>query len=396
MALPPVGPLDELGSLDRSLLHLFVTGPGEGEGLAIALPATEWLLVDGSRARRQGNNDAYPVLELVRRFRSAGDSVDLVFTHPHRDHCWGIPELIEELAPRTVATVGTDRPGATLVAEVDALEAAFAARTTAQAVRRNQVLQALRAIESWCDPTQQPSGRLISLHDGIQLPLRSDAVAVYARSPVLSWLTDQDLVHLATDRPNAMSTVLEVVFGNTSLILGADLPERDHHGIVPSGWTTVLQLHPRLVHHHGWKVPHHGSREALHPDLVGAYPRSRAWCLTPFNSSSLPRTDDADGLDQLVRGQSPVHLTSLPLSKSAQAAVDDGRVTPSELAEAIVHLGRGDRFQQGDTVWHAGTGTAPLDAVWHVAFDDEGQVVARHRGAAAVEVFARAPAAGAQ
>lgn len=38
--------IDELKALDRSLLHLFVTGPRDGEGLALALPGTGWVLID--------------------------------------------------------------------------------------------------------------------------------------------------------------------------------------------------------------------------------------------------------------------------------------------------------------------------------------------------------------
>jgi len=157
---------------------------------------------------------------------------------------------------------------------------------------------------------------------------------------------------------------------------------------VATGWDLVLNDHPHLVHHDVLKVPHHGSRDALHKALVGPMRKVRAWCLTPFNSASLPKTDDEDGLDTLLAGQSPVMLTAMSLSRRLQAAHDDGRVTPAELGDATAALRSSKTFWDGDTVWRAGTALAPLDAVWCVAIGADGQIAGRWRGPAAVEVFA--------
>lgn len=385
MALPTVTRLDNLGSLDDELLYLFVAGPGEGEGLALALPGGGWLLVDGCRAVKQGADDSFPVHEIVERFGPGRVVEALVLTHPHRDHVWGIPELIETFKPRRVGTVGTTREGETLVAEVDAISKARPATTSAN-LRTSAVLHALTAIEEWCDPSQPEYGQLLSLHEGQQIPLDTNTVIVTARSPSLAWLRGEDLAELAVERANSLSVVLEVEFGRTRLVLGADMPEDDHGGRVPCGWSYMLGQRAELAYHTGLKVPHHGSREALHPDLIASYSQSRAWCVTPFNSSSLPKPDSDDGLDMLVRAESPIMLTSLSLSKKLQAASDEGRLTPPQVASALEAFRSGSTFQVGDTVWRAGTGTGPLDAVWCVAFDDRGNVVQRYRGAAALEV----------
>jgi hypothetical protein len=136
------------------------------------------------------------------------------------------------------------------------------------------------------------------------------------------------------------------------------------------------------------KVPHHGSAEAIHPDLMGSFVQPRAWCLTPFNSSSLPSTDDQDGLDTILAAQSPVMLTALSVSRKLQIAHEAGRVTRATLGAGTAAVRRSSLFKSDDTVWRVSTALGPMDPVWCVAFDSEGGIVNRWRGDAAVEVWA--------
>jgi beta-lactamase superfamily II metal-dependent hydrolase len=55
--------------------------------------------------------------------------------------------------------------------------------------------------------------------------------------------------------PNVVSTMFEIEFGDTRLVLGSDLTLQ--------GWTDALQVRPELGAHHGLKVPHHGSRAGV-------------------------------------------------------------------------------------------------------------------------------------
>lgn len=149
----------------------------------------------------------------------------------------------------------------------------------------------------------------------------------------------------------------------------------------------------RIVEHVGLKVPHHGSREAIHGRLAEKGRAARAWLLTPFNSSSLPRTDDGDGLDELLAAQDPVLLTAPSLSARFQAAFDEGRVSRGELSALTAALRREGLFKTGDTVARAGTATGPLDAIWAAEFDAGGAVRGLWRGPAACLVHERRPAA---
>lgn len=335
MALPVAQPLSELTRLERSLLYVFLAGPGQGEGIAVALPGAGWLLIDNCRTA----DEALPLERLYLRFRDSGDDRVrlLLLTHPHRDHASGFNDLLDGCEPELVALTGLAPPEKTLeLGEV----AAHVCSPDADHLR------------AWLD-------------DGTALDPR---------------------------QANAISAVLRLAFGDSLVILGGDLPVSKGGSEVPTGWNSVMRRHPDLSGHQCLKVPHHGSREALHPVLLGAAPTAdRAWMLTPFNSSGLPRPDDEDGLDVLLRSQSPVLLSARSLSSKFQAASAEGRVLRGELDRQTQSLKRDVRYREGDTVVTRSTARAALDPVWGVAMDRSGRVVGRWRGSAAVEVVSAAP-----
>lgn len=86
------GTLESLSALDRSLLHVFVAGPGYGEGIAAALPGSGWVLLDGCRVSR----GRLPLLEILNRWRLPGEPIEaFLLTHPHTDHAFGVRDLLE-------------------------------------------------------------------------------------------------------------------------------------------------------------------------------------------------------------------------------------------------------------------------------------------------------------
>lgn len=105
VSLPPAVDLEKLDALDDALLYVFVAGPGIGEGVAVALPREGWLFVDGCRTL----SDSFPLRELFERFRRKTDRVlGVILTHPHRDHAYGVAELIGELSPEFVGVAGLE------------------------------------------------------------------------------------------------------------------------------------------------------------------------------------------------------------------------------------------------------------------------------------------------
>jgi hypothetical protein len=57
------------------------------------------------------------------------------------------------------------------------------------------------------------------------------------------------------------------------LLLGADVPS--------SEWPEIAAAFPGLNRHAAMKVPHHGSREAIHSSYADGDP-GRFWVITPF------------------------------------------------------------------------------------------------------------------
>lgn len=386
-----------LPALDRRLLHVFVAGPGEGEGIAIALPERGWILVDGCVAPgRPASRDPrvrFPLAAIHDRYGApTDDPVELMLlTHPHVDHAHGFAELIEALEPRRVALTGVNDPLWSLADEAEAYESLRPRASTATQQSTGRVTLALRAIESY----GAERGAILAACEGVTLH-RASGLGVVACSPTGTWLQGRrdegvladDMVH----RANWLSAVLSVELGRTRVVLGGDLPVRDGSGTVPTGWDAVLAKRPELVWHQGLKVPHHGSRDARHPDLIEARDQERAWCLTPFNSSGLPRTDADDGLDRLLRGNDRVLLTAPSRSRQMQRALDEHRVTPADLAKITGRPPPSPGFGPADTTYRAPRALDALDAVWCVGFDDAGRVAGRWRGQAAVEVVAARPA----
>jgi|GEM_PF-2528315 len=383
-------PLGALTRLNRDWLHVFVAGPGQGEGIAVALPERGWMLVDGcSTADRR-----FPLEAILQQWRMTDDDPveAMVLTHPHEDHVEGVAELIEALSPKQVAVTTGSTPGSTLLQVVQALIRNSTDGSTRTGLLAAKVMAAFEAIEVW---ERAHPGGLRGLVDG-RLLLSGAMVQVHARSPdqagVDGFLLSKDLGRRLRSSANHLSVVLEVCFGSLRLVLTGDLPHLERRGgsPVPTGWQAVASRHPHLVNHQGLKVPHHGSAEAMHPGWMThqSAPR-RAWLVTPYNSSGLPRLARMDGLPHLLAHEEEVLLTALPASKSRQASSTGGhRVQLAQLVDRLAHQKAGTSFLDGGTVIKAGTAVEPLDPVWCVAFDQDGQIQGRWHGRAALAVSA--------
>ena len=382
--------LERLEALDRRLLHVFVAGPGRGEGLAVALPHRGWLVVDGCRA----GDGSLPLERILNRWLDAGDPIEaLLLTHPHDDHVAGIPRVIEAYDPARIALVASDPPSASLLLEVIARYKR--ARTTAERMDADAVLAAVSAIQTWAS---KPDNALLPVTDGIAIEVDAPValrICAPVRSAMTRFLREPGRESRILARANEMSAVVEIEFGQTRVVLGGDLP-RYRSGrrgrrvtTVPTGWDTVMRAHDRLGAHHGLKVPHHASRDAHHPGLMarraGGGPRT--WWVTPHNSSRLPRLAEGEGMDELLAHEPEILLTALPAALRVQAGhPPPGRVRREQLVRRLDLQPTGDPFLDEAIEITPGSAVAALDSVWCIAFDDRGHVAGRWRGIAALEV----------
>ena len=381
-------PLEELPELDRSFLYVFVAGPGFGEGIAIALPDSGWLLVDGCRTPGPPR-DNLPLLHVLRRWRMDPDRDPvrwMIITHPHEDHAGGFAEVLDAVNPFNVGMMGPPPPGRTLLEEIRSLS--NDARFTEERLRARQVLAAAKAIERW----EENNGRKVTpLHDGRNLlqgkiSARICAPDLSRARPVL----DMGWPSLRR-RANELSIVIELLFCKTRIILGGDLPRtRSHRGTdttVPTGWDHVLNVHQHLANHQGLKLPHHGSRHALHETILdGGKSRGTLW-VTPHSKSRLPSPDRSGGLVQILASRSRVFLTALPTRRDQQ---------PVHKHPARIHFRKYRQLIQtsADTGFLKGAADIRPPAVanaqapvWAVSFDDEGNAIEAWRGENALELF---------
>lgn len=392
--LPDTKDLGALGTLEPDLLYVFVAGPGAGEGVAVALPRAGWLIVDGCTTQRQ-----FPLNVLYRKYTRATDDTvrAVVLTHPHQDHAYGIADVIEALTPAVVGVAGV--AGTTVAHEFEALGKRRDRRVTSNELRLGVVEQAVNAIT---DLDEARPGVVLRLHAGTSLPLGHPSVTALVQSPAPALLQKffADLKKAAdlVERANEVSTVIELSFGQTTVILGADLPRIESTAgkrkprAVATGWDEVMARSPHLEAHHGLKLPHHASAGAFHSQLNAKAAHRRAWWVTPFNSSRLPRVADLGGLPRLLEHEPSLYLTALPASKRRQYPVEDpGVVRLDQLTPASAGTNSGVAFADNAVPIGPAHEAEPLEPVWVTAFDDAGRIRGRWRGAVALEVLPPSP-----
>lgn len=383
MSWPAARPLEELTTLTPGGLTVFVAGPGQGEGLAVAMPHGGWLLVDGCRTAR-----GFPLLELHRRYRrGADDGVDaLVLTHPHEDHAAGVASCVAELRPAAVGLVGTPGlPG--LRAALSAASAGLDPRVTSAALKKGAVRTALEAMERL--EFERP-GTLVALHDGAAVPLRAPDVRGTVWAPARDLLAERLAAGgIPRGVANEWSAVIELEFGAARIVLGGDLPSR-----CATGWGEVLGRAPQLGQHRGLKLPHHGSPGAYHPALHTKSAERRCWWVTPYNASRLPPVEDLLGLPRLLKREPSLLLTALPAARRLQPRHAEPGVVSLDRVEVRRLEGHPRATLLRDAVAVAPPAEpGPFDAVWGVAFDDTGLITGRWRGPVALELCAPPPAA---
>lgn len=370
VALGALGP-----ALDRTLLHVFVAGPGYGEGSAVALPGRGWIVLDGCRI----STGRLPIAHILGRWRAPDEPLDaLLLTHPHADHSFGIREVIEQAAPRAIGLTTSPRAPGLVFAALSATPGG-GGRDALDRLRRHAVLDAMLAIRQ-----ALASGRaaLLALVDGARLPLTCGDVEAYVRAPEAALVHDR-LAGEPRGDPNELSAVVELVFGATRIVLGSDLPSADSQGRpLRAGWGAVLSRHPHLGEHRGLKIPHHGSPAAFHTGLMTAG-RDRTWWISPFNRGKRLPPTDADGVPRLVALNGEVALTATPRPRAAQ---------PLHADPAVVRLAELTALFAATAPIAAGAFSIsppeiePLDPIWCGAFDDRGMVRGTWRGPRAFTV----------
>ncbi len=385
--VPPLSPLP--ASLDReNLLYVFVSGPGQGESIAVALPGRGWLVVDGCYVHVDGR-DEYPALVAYERWKATADPVEaLVWTHPHSDHYEGILQFIERYAPRRVGVVLAEQP------------AMGSIRLVAEAFARHPLLPVDVRLEDTFNTVkttfESVVGRWEDDPSSVWL-LRQGAPTVTVGATKIDVLFPTDaairgffdgssadtLRRKLRSRANELSAVIRLTFGATTILLGGDLPVTVNQGRtrLGHGWHDVANAWPAAGEHTAGKVPHHGSIEAVVTPVFGPSVANGAWVVTPFVKRRLPHPEDGShgGLRVLLAQRPVVRLTA-----------DSGLLGGSHHGREVARAELRDRLASRTGSLNAGTSVASpasaLDCTWGIALDASGRIRGLFAGPAALSV----------
>lgn len=286
-----------LGELNPELLYVGVYGPGLGESIVIRVPGDHWIVIDGCLV-----NEASPAAHILAHHNAVCSC--LVLTHPHEDHAKGLVDVLDIVSS---GLVGCADP---VVPEPDE-------RRRSQDARRHHDLGVVE------DIIQKIDDRWRSNPDHEWRVRRNDK-REFGGATLTALHPDEAAVARYSGRAgkeNRIATAMLLEWKEVKVLLGAD--------VVATDWRRIARYAAKLGVHAGLKVPHHGSMGAL-DDGFGDGLRDRTWILTPFSPKRVPRFDDNEGMNWMLRKVDHVHMTGLPQRHDLQNVVPY-RVSRQEL-----------------------------------------------------------------
>jgi beta-lactamase superfamily II metal-dependent hydrolase len=269
LALPPK-------PLKNTSCYLFVLGPDVGETVALRFPQGSWVIVDSF------SHDGRPAAEwLIREYGGTVDAV--VLTHPHQDHYSGILELLDDHEPRIIGCVHPRSGDITRGLPVDPR------RLLKERARPTYD----RIWDSW---QHSPERKWQTFRKYF---IRVEDAQLTSLHPVPP-LEPTDWNHRSI---NDLSSAILVQWHQLRILLGADATN--------DAWNSMGEEFPDLADHSVLKVPHHGSRNAIH-SAFGDGRQDRVWIVTPFKRQRLPRAEEGQGMAAMLGFVNQFHLTAMP------------------------------------------------------------------------------------
>lgn len=322
-------------TLDPDLLYLFVVGPGTGETVILRVPPDKWAVIDSFKC---GARKVAAATSVITKYKAMVAAI--VLTHPHRDHYPGIVDLIDDHPDAVIGCVHPRavEPGG--VPEDSMRELKEGAKATYVRIWREWESNLARRWQTFRNETLSIGEATVrSLHPARPLSAKH-------------WSKDA----------NEISSAMLLEWRGLKLLLGADVPNTQ--------WPEIAQSFPSLEQHHAMKVPHHGSREAIHVSY-GNGASSRCWIVTPFEKSRLPSAQDGnpdtEGLELALGFVGEVHLTALPFPHDCEH-IPDFTTTRAAIRDDVRPHGLPRRAKPLTDSLNA------LDRHVIAAFDQNGQV----------------------
>jgi beta-lactamase superfamily II metal-dependent hydrolase len=282
-------------------VEVSVFGPGYGECVVLHLTNNQWVVIDSCLDGGSAQPTALKYLTSL-AVDLATDVRLILATHYHDDHIAGIGELLEQcIAARFACSMALNSADWTKLTEiyrgylvtggsgVDEIR-----RVMRELKRRAEKREVVAPI--FCIAGRTLGEPLLTAPALLACLCPSDAAVAAMHARIREKLLPRARrrrLAVPSLESNDGSVVLAIRVGCASALLGADLEERNRPGL---GWQAVLQNHPTGAERYdGFKVPHHGSSTAFHPDVWNRLIGSNGWAVvTPYNRQREPiptRTD---------------------------------------------------------------------------------------------------------
>jgi hypothetical protein len=289
------------GQMAAAPLSIVVFGMGLGESILLRATGSDgprWAVVDSAR-RVHDRKAVNPALDTLVACDAHPEVV--VLTHPHRDHTKGMADIVRRASPGAVVTC---------------IE------------RLMEPSDMLKAISDPDDRTATDVGQSVAAHAAIDYAWRKGRARrwpLHHGAPPMT-LGEWRLEVLHPSEPEIDAVVAELAAGgapNFNDVSAALVVERDALRIVlaadgeHAAWEAVqTRMDPEhLRETRPVKLPHHGSRGAIHPVLIDPDRplAGREPVLTPFSQSGrLPRFEAGQGVERLLLAAGELHLTAMP------------------------------------------------------------------------------------
>ncbi len=339
-------PLSEAASPPRpEELEISLFGKGVGESLVVHLGDGDWMVVDSFVDRQTGRPVA---LDYLTRLGLSPEKVlrHIVISHWHDDHTSGASALLDNApAAQVFLSAAFNKK------EVRKLLAASECRT----VTPTGVDEMALLLRNLLARKRANSG-------GVQLNYllaktlvhKSSRSEVFALSPSSGTLT-RALAEIVpflpvgggpkrrvSHEPNDLSVVLHVAFPPVAVLLGADLEVRTDSS---TGWLAVVGLAGKFCKSGTFKVAHHGSPNADHPQIWNELlTPSPVAILTPFLAGRKPLPSHEDLLRlkstsiRVLCAGSPAPAKSRDLAPEAQKMVRASGASIRQSEGAVGHV----------------------------------------------------------
>lgn len=323
-------------------IEVSVFGPGFGECSVIHVGDGHWVIVDSCLNSATKRPAALDYLESIGADLALVDLI--VATHWHDDHVRGLSVLIEA-CPNAEVCISASLTNEEFLTTVFAYDERPLTTVTSGVREMRRVLDLRKG---------QRVIRAVADRRVLQIPGLSHGqdCEVWALSPCddaqerflhsLSKLiptAGSQKRRLATIAPNSCSVVLLLTVGALSILLGADLEE---DGVI-KGWSAILSSSGRPARKAAFfKVPHHGSSNAHHPDVWRhMLVQDPVYAVAPYDRGhKLPKPED---LERLLEQGTKGYLTASPRKATIKRAGTVGRVL-SDMGIKVVPI-NGDTGQ---------------------------------------------------